>query len=174
MELKIVKFFNQLGHGRIDGSSDFLSRVRYLFFFWAVVSAVAIFFGDGNRKAIFVALAVVTAAHFLISEGIIKRTITKSYGIRKRPYLVDNDIIPVGRHFSDSSFPSSHMASSAGMLWALVHFFPFIWPAALVFAIIMAFIRMHNGMHYPSDILAGIILGIGYGELGVYVSQIII
>lgn len=173
MELQIVKFFNQLGKGRIDGSSDFLSRVRYLFVFWAAVSAVAIFFGGENRIAIFISLAVVTAAHFLISEGIIKRTITKLYGIRKRPYLTDSQILPVGRHFSDSSFPSSHMASSVGMLWALTYFFPFIWPAALVFAIIMAFIRMHNGMHYPSDILAGIFLGVIYGELGIWVSQIL-
>lgn len=173
MEIRIVKFFNRLGRGRIDIISDFLSRVRYLFYFWAVVSAVAIVFGGSSRIAIFISLAVVTAAHFGISEGIIKRSITKLWGIRRRPYLVDSEIIPVGRHFSDSSFPSSHMASSAGMLWVLTHFFPFVWPVAICFAVIMAFIRMHNGMHYPSDILAGIILGIGYGELGVYVSQIV-
>lgn len=172
MELRIVKFFNRLGKGQIDGSSDFLSRVRYLFVFWAAVSAVAIFFGGEDRTAIFISLAAVTAAHFLISEGIIKRTLTKFWGIRRRPYLVDDDIVPVGRNFSDSSFPSSHMASSVAMLWVLVHFFPFVWPVAICFAVMMAFIRLHNGMHYPSDIIAGTILGIGYGKLGIYISQI--
>lgn len=174
MELKIVKFFNRLGKGKIDDLTDFLSRVRYLFIFWTAVSAAAIFFGGERRTAIFISLASVTAAHFIISEGIIKHALTRLFGIRHRPYLIDSEIVSVGRQFSDSSFPSSHMASSVAMLWVLVHFFPFVWPAAIFFSLAMAFIRIHNGMHYPSDILAGIILGIAYGALGIYVSKMII
>jgi undecaprenyl-diphosphatase len=172
MELRIVRFFNQLGKDRIDGVTDFLSRVKYLFVFWAVISALAIFFGGENRENIFIALAMVTAGHFLFSEGIIKHTLTKLWGIRQRPYVADGGIVPIGRQFSDSSFPSSHMASTLAMLWVLVYFFSWAWPLALIFAIFMAFARLHNGMHYLSDILAGIILGIAYGALGIWFSQI--
>lgn len=174
MELGIVKFFNRLGKGKVDGVTDFLSRVRYLFVFWAVVSAVAIFFGGDQRATIFVALAVVTAEHFLFSEGIMKHALTKIWGIRKRPYLVDKEIVPIGRQFSDSSFPSSHMTSASAMFTVLIYFFPFIWPVSLLFILLMAFARLHNGMHYLSDVLVGTILGIGYGVLGVYVSQILV
>ena len=33
----------------------------------------------------------------------------------------------------------------------------------LVFTAILAFARLHKGLHYPSDELAGVILGIIYG-----------
>jgi len=172
MELEIVKFFNRLGKGKVDSITDFLSRVRYLFVFWIVVSSVAVFFAGENRKDLIISLAVATAAHFLLTEGIIKHTLTKIWGIRKRPYLMYGDIIPIGRQLSDSSFPSSHIATTLAMLVALTYFFPFIWPASAVFILLMAFARLHNGMHYPSDILAGTALGVGYGALGVYVSKI--
>jgi membrane-associated phospholipid phosphatase len=35
----------------------------------------------------------------------------------------------------------------------------------------MAWSRMFNGMHYPSDILAGTLLGIWCGYVGVVVSK---
>jgi len=36
------------------------------------------------------------------------------------------------------------------------------------FVLLMTFARMHNGMHYPSDILVGSILGIIYGAVSIY------
>ena len=32
----------------------------------------------------------------------------------------------------------------------------------------MAFCRIHNGMHYPSDVFIGSCLGLAYGALGIY------
>jgi membrane-associated phospholipid phosphatase len=37
----------------------------------------------------------------------------------------------------------------------------------------MAFSRVHNGMHYPSDVLAGSLLGVGYGLLAVRADAVI-
>ena len=172
MELGIVKFFNQLGKGKVDGVTDFLSRVKYLFVFWVVASVVALTFAGESRKSLIISLAIVTATHFLLTEGIIKHTLTKLWGIRQRPYLIDQNIVPIGRQFSDSSFPSSHMTTTLAMLTPFVYFFPLVWPIAILFVLLMGFARLHNGMHYLSDILAGTILGIGYGTLGVYVAKL--
>ncbi len=75
----------------------------------------------------------------------------------------------VGKAFTDSSFPSSHMASTLGVLTVFVYFYRKTWPLALIFVLLMAFARMHNGMHYPTDVLAGTILGLGYGLLAIYI-----
>jgi membrane-associated phospholipid phosphatase len=37
--------------------------------------------------------------------------------------------------------------------------------------LLMAFSRMHNGMHYPSDVLMGSLLGIGYWLLSVWIAK---
>jgi len=39
----------------------------------------------------------------------------------------------------------------------------------LIFVLLMATARMRNGMHYPSDVLAGAVLGIVYGVAAVLI-----
>jgi membrane-associated phospholipid phosphatase len=54
------------------------------------------------------------------------------------------------------------MANICAMMTVMIFFIPGAWPIALLFVLLMAFSRMHNGMHYPSDVLMGSLLGIGY------------
>jgi len=66
------------------------------------------------------------------------------------------------------------MASAVAMLTVILFFVPGVWPHALAFVLLMAFSRMHNGMHYPSDVLAGTMLGICYGITGVWIAKKVI
>lgn len=80
-------------------------------------------------------------------------------GIRLRPYIAYKDLItPIGNHLSDSSFPSSHMAGTLMILTILIRLIPTSRPIAIIIALLMAFSRIHNGMHYTTDVVAGIIL----------------
>jgi undecaprenyl-diphosphatase len=57
------------------------------------------------------------------------------------------------------------------VLSVFVYYYRKVWPWALGFILLMAFARMHNGMHYPSDVLAGTILGICYGLIAVWLIR---
>lgn len=60
----------------------------------------------------------------------------------------------------DPSFPSGHTAAafaSAGVLW--LRRSPWFW-AALILAALIAFSRLYLFVHFPTDILAGILLGL--------------
>ncbi|MEI6118168.1 MAG: phosphatase PAP2 family protein [bacterium] len=61
----------------------------------------------------------------------------------------------MGKQYNDSSFPSSHMVLTVAMATVSILLFPAVRPYAILYALLMAWSRMHNGMHYPSDILAG-------------------
>jgi len=173
-ELQIVKFFNQLWRGTmIDNVTDFVSRILYLAVFWTL-AAVMIFFFAENGKIIAVAMTIAAGLHFLVSEGLFKHLLFK-YLKRTRPYMAyPNEVFPIGRKHSDSSFPSSHTSANLSVLTVLVYFYPSIWPIALLFMILTAFARLHNGMHYLSDIMAGAALGILYGIAGIYLSNILL
>jgi len=54
------------------------------------------------------------------------------------------------------------VASTAAILAVLSIFYPGFLIYALVIVLIVGFARLHNGMHYPTDILAGTMLGIIY------------
>lgn len=70
-------------------------------------------------------------------------------------------------HPTDYSFPSGHTAASFTAVAAL--YFSGdkkIWKAAIVLGILIAFSRMYLYVHYPTDILGGILVGIFSGFIG--------
>ncbi|EKE12034.1 MAG: hypothetical protein ACD_14C00037G0004 [uncultured bacterium] len=166
VEKKIVIFLNKLHWVPLDFASKIISNIAFLSVLWfaVIIFAMSIDFSFGLD--IFVKLIMVFILHYIISEGIIKHGAKKLSLQRIRPYVAfPKEIRGIGRNFSDSSFPSSHMASVTGGLVILFSAFPVVWPALLAFAVLLAFSRLHNGMHYPSDILAGIFLGLMYGNI---------
>jgi len=172
MELKIVKFFNTLGGRWISSSANFVSRIRFLVILWASMAVAFLFFDKVNGRTIFIALTISSILHFVISEGVLKFLFPRFFFKRLRPYQAHPETItPRGSKHQDSSFPSSHMATTLAVLTVVVVFYPISWPIALMFIIFMAYARMHNGMHYPSDIIAGTILGILYGLAAVYLVR---
>jgi undecaprenyl-diphosphatase len=82
---------------------------------------------------------------------------------RERPFAADGDLEPLGELPDSASFPSGHASSAFAAAAVLAVFLPrWRWlpfvPAALV-----ALSRVWLGVHYPSDVLAGALLGAGVG-----------
>ena len=111
---------------------------------------------DGGRRGHWVRATVVVAAAYVISTSI-KLAIG-----RKRPVVEDLPHLmatPTGL-----SFPSSHSTSS----FAAARAYGTLLPAGPLYlaASGMAFSRLYLGVHYPSDIAAGVALGSVLGTLG--------
>ena len=67
--------------------------------------------------------------------------------------------------------PSSHAANwFAGTMICYV-FYRRSWRFMLPLACLVAFSRIYNGMHYPTDVLAGAILGAGYAAAGMWALE---
>jgi undecaprenyl-diphosphatase len=167
MELAIIKYLNQFGFDRVNFLTSFLSNELFLILLWTIVTLLFLFFDKKDGRKIFSMVVVALLLHFAISEGLIKNLLV-DYFFRLRPYLVDSEIIAIGKPYADSSFPSSHMASTLSVLTVYFYYYKKYWPAMLPFVFLMAFSRMHNGMHYPSDVLAGTLLGIIFGASSIY------
>lgn len=168
MELSIVRFFNQLGFSEIDPITNFISWIPFLIILWFILAFLALFFDKNKGKWVLITILLTLALHFLISDGLLKHFLP----MRVRPYLTYPDLISaIGKQFTDSSFPSGHMASTTAVLTVLVYFYRRIWPLALFFILLMAFARLHNGMHYPSDVLGGSVLGLFYGVMAIYIIK---
>ena len=110
---------------------------------------------DGKRMIL---LAAANAALTHILYPIIKRRFK-----RLRPFKVDPRVPSLLDTLDEHSFPSGHAMTLTGVLAPVV----LLWPAAAVSAVVMAccmaWSRVATGHHYPSDVAAGVALGVGLG-----------
>ena len=90
-------------------------------------------------------------------------TFSLKYGVnRPRPYTTYSFIDPY-HHDSDPSFPSGHTSFSFNTATSLSILYPrwYIVVPAYTWAAAVGYSRMYLGMHYPTDIIAGAIIGAG-------------
>jgi membrane-associated phospholipid phosphatase len=82
--------------------------------------------------------------------------------------------LPLEVGLGDSfSMPSSHTANwFSAMFILLVYYRRTVW-CMLPLAVLVGLSRIYNGVHYPSDVLAGALLGMGYGAAMIWGSEAI-
>lgn len=83
---------------------------------------------------------------------------------RIRPFNALESICPL-RTEKDYSFPSGHTAAAFCTALVLGSFLPVLGAIWMLVAMLVAYSRIYVGVHYPSDVLAGGIIGIGITSL---------
>ena len=86
-------------------------------------------------------------------------TVTKRHFARPRPYINCPGVSACTRALDEFSFPSGHVLHAVGFSTILVAYFPvlgwIVWP----FTMLVALSRVVLGLHYPSDVAVGALLG---------------
>lgn len=97
----------------------------------------------------------------LIGTLLVNNMLIKNLVARTRPYEVMGGLtclIPKPREYS---FPSGHAASSFAAAWVMFRQLPKRYGVpTLLLAILIALSRLYVGVHYPSDVLFGMVSGI--------------
>lgn len=121
---------------------------------WIVVSLVMLCWKPTRRAGITALCAMVLG--LLCTNVVLKHLVS-----RPRPYTVVEGLIPLLTSGDPNSFPSGHTcaAFAAGVAWFGTAKKGGWRAAALVQAVLMGLSRLYVGVHYPSDVLAGAIIG---------------
>jgi 4-amino-4-deoxy-L-arabinose transferase-like glycosyltransferase len=129
-----------------------------------LVTTAAVVLCFGNARARLCALTII----FIVALGdpLIVNTIKHAVG-RTRPCIALADAITLLGCTESGSMPSAHAANwFAATMVAFLFYRRSLW-FMLPMALAVSFSRVYNGVHYPSDVLAGAILGAGYAAAGV-------
>lgn len=163
------------------GFSDFIDwtiKFRATHLLYVVVFAIMVFlvasffprFREYKRKNLeFFTLAFSSAilARFVFTELI------RFFYERPRPFEVLGAVKQLVEHPAGGSFPSGHAALSFAVATAVSFYYPKISILFFIAALNIGLARVAAGVHWPSDILGGVLVGIGaawltrwaYGEL---------
>lgn len=114
-----------------------------------------VFLGLGWQGWHIVLLAAANAALLHILYPMIKRRFR-----RKRPFHTDARLPSLLKTLDEHSFPSGHAMTLTGVLAPIVLAWPAMTVSAIVLVISMAWSRVATAHHYPSDVIAGVALGL--------------
>lgn len=96
----------------------------------------------------------------------------KARTTRSRPCAQDHQIEPRVAPLDEYSFPSGHTLHAVSFTLVAVYHYPALGPLLIPFAALVALSRIVLGLHYPSDVLAGALLGAGLAMLAMQLSFI--
>ena len=99
-------------------------------------------------------------AGIALATDVIITTTLKYIINRKRPYDKYGFIQPVGKE-NTPSFPSGHSGAAFATATTISLYYPkwYVIIPAYSWAGLVAYSRMHLGVHYPSDVLIGAVVG---------------
>ena len=127
----------------------------------AAAAVLAATGGRRGRRAATMGLASVAVTSGVVNLGM------KPLGRRRRPNRAARRV-PVARHVlmpSSTSFPSGHSAAAFAFATGVGDVLP---PAAIPLrglAALVAYSRVHTGVHFPADVVAGALIGTALAQL---------
>ena len=155
-----------LHQGWLDPLVSFYTKLGDAGLLWIALSLAMLLYKP-TRKAGALALCAMTLG-LLVTNLTIKPLVE-----RPRPWL-DWPILPLVAEDDPNSFPSGHTcaAFAAGLSW--VRALPWRWGriAAAAAAVCMGLSRLYVGVHYPSDVLAGAVVGTACALAALKVYQV--
>lgn len=128
---------------------------------FATAAALALLGGSGGRLA---------ARRGLVSLGLasaVANLIAKPLSARRRPARKEVEEL-ASRHVQmprSSSFPSGHTASAFAFAAGAAGAQPILSAPLRALATLVGYSRVHTGVHYPADVLAGAFIGVSTAEL---------
>jgi decaprenylphosphoryl-5-phosphoribose phosphatase len=156
LDLRLMRFMRTTGHSPgLEGAAKALGRAGNNGAIWVGVGVLLAIFDGSDREAWLVCAALGPIA---IGVNYLVKLIVR----RPRPVL--EGLPPLGGAPSSLSFPSAHATSSFAVATAMTRVEP-IGALAFLLAFALALGRPYLGMHYPSDVLAGAVLGVALGLL---------
>lgn len=108
--------------------------------------------------------ALVMAITGIVGLAIYK--VLKTTFVRERPFITHSAIARAAAPLDRYSFPSGHTLHAVSFSWQITAHYPELGYVCVPLAVMIAASRVVLGLHYPSDVLVGAIIGAVLASVG--------
>ena len=145
--------------GALDAVMTFITHLGDKGLFWIVLTLALLCFRRTRKVGVVSAISMVIGL-------LVVNIVLKNWIARVRPYELIEGLNLMIEKQHDFSFPSGHATNSFACAWVLFRGLKKRWGIpALILAILIAFSRLYVGVHYPTDIIVGVAIGICAAEV---------
>jgi membrane-associated phospholipid phosphatase len=137
-----------------NGFFSFMTFLGEFGWFWIALCVMLLVSKKTRRSGIVLLLALFLS--WSLGEGLLKHIF-----LRTRPYIAHPDLIPLARRPRSSSFPSGHTATACAMGFTALRELRKRYSIPIfIIGLLVSLSRLYLGMHYPTDVITGILLGL--------------
>ncbi|WP_050608170.1 phosphatase PAP2 family protein [Clostridium niameyense] len=154
IDISILNFIQEyLRNGFLDNFMPLITRLGDLGIIWVAISLILILSRKYRKIGLMCLGSLILST--IIGEGILKHTIQRS-----RPFVAVDNIKLLVKAPTSFSFPSGHSFSSFAVATVIANKIKKYKIPVYILASLIVFSRLYLYVHYPSDVLVGVLLGI--------------
>ena len=167
MEIHILDMIQNLRTPIGDVVVPLITRLGDAGIIWIILTVLLLIIPKTRKTGVIMLAA-------LLVDVLLCNVLIKNLVARTRPFDVNTAVQLLVAKPQDYSFPSGHTAASFASVTALyLAGEKKLWKIALVLAVLIAFSRLYLYVHYPTDVLGGIITGAIAGYIGYKLTFIV-
>lgn len=165
LDFRILDFIREhFSSGPMDTAMKLFTFLGEAGWLWILIGIVLAAIPKTRRAGVTVLAA-------LLLSLIVCNVTIKPLVARIRPYELREGLELIIARPTDFSFPSGHASASFAAAAAIFAYHKKWGAGALALAAVIAFSRLYLYVHYPSDVLAGSLLGILFGVISYYIVK---
>jgi undecaprenyl-diphosphatase len=134
---------------------------------YAMLALLPVLYGSAAVRPV-----IIMALTGILGVGLYKAL--KRVFVRERPFITHSSISLAMAPLDRYSFPSGHTLHAVSFTWQAVAVFPELGWVLVPLAALIAGSRVVLGLHYPTDVFAGAMIGAGLAAVGQALSQLLV
>lgn len=170
MELQILHWFGSIHNPVLNPIMYFFTCLGNAGIFWILLALALLTVLPKKYRKVGLTMAIALILSLIMCNGVMKNFYHRVRPFVTDPTLQETEIYGIFATIHDWSFPSGHTSASFAAAVAMFMWYKKEGTGALIIAALVSISRLYLTVHYPTDVLASLILGSLYGVIAYFIT----
>ena len=170
MELQILHWFGSIHNPVLNPIMYFFTCLGNAGIFWILLALALLTVLPKKYRKVGLTMAIALILSLIMCNGVMKNFYHRVRPIVTDPTLQETELYGIFATIHDWSFPSGHTSASFAAAVAMFMWYKKEGTGTLIIAALVSISRLYLTVHYPTDVLASLILGSLYGVIAYFIT----